>query len=1358
MRVSHPNSCDAVNGGANSTPQTAHPIDITTGAKLFRAQDFVSADGSLDVMRFYNSRSFSGSYNEMAGLPAGLGVNWRLSFQHELHLNYSTGQRVQFIAADGATYAFNKNSSGGMDADVPDYGLRYQTDYRVELVGTWPTNNADILNSSSQWKVYDEDDAVWTFQTIQDPVTGKYLAGRPTGVVFRNGLQWTFSYGTNHELTSLQDSYGKTLTFTWRLRDMAGIGGVGIYPAAVDTVTLPDTSKIKYLYDNAEGLTAAYDNSDRLLAVEHRDASNNLLDKTTYLYENTDWLWHVTGIEDVNGTRRWTVTYDADGRATASKGPSDIDKTAVSYGTVAWPSFTRTVTNALGKSAVYTFHWDYNDTHLESINGTASTHCPASAKSYSYSSRMIASTTDEEGRVTSYTRNSIGRPTQIVDGDGTASARTTSITWHSTLRVPTQIVRPGFTADFTWTSGQLTQVTQTDTTTTTTPYSTNGQTRTWKYTYDSYGHLLTVDGPLSGTGDTVTYTYDISGYLATITNEVGHVLTVSAVNGRGQPTTVVDENSVTWTLTYDSEGRVKTIAVDPSGLNATTSIDYSPVGDIAKITRPNGVYLQYTYNDGRQITKIEDNTGAYLEFDLDLMDGITGRRIKDPSNNLRLSQTATFDELGRFLTFVGAASQTWTHSYDKTNNLVSVTDPRSHVFQQAFDSVNRLISQTDENSAVVTLTRNGSDDVTNYADPRSLSTAYVRSGFGEAIQRSSPDTGTTVYEYNALGKVTKITDARSVITNLTYDNAGRLLTKTFPASTGENITLTWDATASGNKGIGQLTKIQDASGSVEWTYNTLGHAIQEKKTTASIVYTVDYQYDLDGNVTQVTYPSGRMVMFSRDSTGRISAVTTKKDSGSSTVTLASGVAYEPFGPLKSLTHGNSLVLTKTFSQDYRISTILTQDSATSTTVLNRSYAFGDGINVTGITDNLTSARSETYGYTNANRLNSAGGIWGSLAWTYDGVGNRTSEALTSGSTTTSSYAYPGTSNRLSTVTQGSNVRTFTHDSAGNVTADDRIGTTYNYRYNNRGRLDRLTIGSTVTADYTYDGLERLAIRATQNMTPAGTTHYVYDLSGHLIAESTDTGQTVREYVWLDDMPLAVVADVDTLSPNLYFVHTDHLDRPLRLTDGSQAVVWDAVYRPFGEVVSISGSASNNVRFPGQYFLIESGLHYNWYRHYDPTIGRYLQTDPLGFVDGPDIYAYANSAPGMYVDPTGQFVPVMIAIGAAIAYVMTPTVANAPGPNDETIAVDDIAPFKNAGEVAACYVGRMALYGHEIQFSKNFRIAPFGNRTGDRYGKWPHYHRRGDVDPATGKTQEGQGVGRHRPWEIKSPDKSWRDRF
>jgi RHS repeat-associated protein len=696
---------------------------------------------------------------------------------------------------------------------------------------------------------------------------------------------------------------------------------------------------------------------------------------------------------------------------------------------------------------------------------------------------------------------------------------------------------------------------------------------------------------------------------------------------------MTDPNSVVSTFTYDERGRLKTTTVDSSGIAALMSFDYNAAGDISKITRPNGAYLQYTWNDARRLTQIEDNTGAYVEYDRDNMGDITARRVKNSGGTTLLAQTATYDELGRLLTFVGAASQTWTSAYDKTNNTVSVTDPRSNVYQQAFDSLNRLIRETDEQGGQANLTRNGQDEITAYSDPRSLSTTYVRNGFGDIIQRTSPDSGTTVYVLNALGKPTQVTDGRGVVTDMTYDNAGRLLTKQYPAATGENITYTWDSVTGGNKGKGRITRIDDASGSIQRVYDALGHVTQDTKTTGSAVYTVNYAHDADGNITQATYPSGRLVTYSRDLLGRISGVTTKKDSGSATVTLASSVTYQPFGALKSLTYGNGVTLAKSFTSDYLLNALQVLDGATA--IIDRTHAFGDGINLTGITENAVSGRNEGYAYSNANRLQSGTGPWDTLTYSYDLVGNRTSEVLTQGSTTTTwSYAYPSGSNRLSTVTQGSNVRAFTHDGAGNISADDRAGTTYNYRYNKRGRLDQVSVGTQVKADYTYDGLERMALRATQNMTPSGTTHYIYDLAGHLIAESTDSGGALREYVWLDDLPLAVVADIDTASPNLYFVHADHLDRPIKMTDASKAVVWDALYRPFGEAHSITGSAANNLRFPGQYFLIEAGLHYNWHRHYDPTLGRYTQPDPLEFVDGPSMYAYVGSAPIATIDPEG----------------------------------------------------------------------------------------------------------------------------
>jgi RHS repeat-associated protein len=100
------------------------------------------------------------------------------------------------------------------------------------------------------------------------------------------------------------------------------------------------------------------------------------------------------------------------------------------------------------------------------------------------------------------------------------------------------------------------------------------------------------------------------------------------------------------------------------------------------------------------------------------------------------------------------------------------------------------------------------------------------------------------------------------------------------------------------------------------------------------------------------------------------------------------------------------------------------------------------------------------------------------------------------------------------------------------------------------------------------------------------------------------------------------------------------------TDSTGVKVWEASYLPFGGVHTSTG-VNINLRFPGQWFQSESGLHQNWMRDYDPTTGRYMQADPLGLVDGASVFGYARQNPGRYVDPTGEFIPIPIAIGIAV---------------------------------------------------------------------------------------------------------------
>lgn len=109
----------------------------------------------------------------------------------------------------------------------------------------------------------------------------------------------------------------------------------------------------------------------------------------------------------------------------------------------------------------------------------------------------------------------------------------------------------------------------------------------------------------------------------------------------------------------------------------------------------------------------------------------------------------------------------------------------------------------------------------------------------------------------------------------------------------------------------------------------------------------------------------------------------------------------------------------------------------------------------------------------------------------------------------------------------------------------------------------------------------------------------------------------------------------------YYFHNDHLGTPQVLTDNTQQVVWKGEYDPFGKCTETVNLVEQNLRFPGQYFDQETGLHYNYKRTYDPKTGRYVESDPIGLVGGLSTYGYTHQNPIRYTDPTGEFVPALI---------------------------------------------------------------------------------------------------------------------
>jgi YD repeat-containing protein len=145
-------------------------------------------------------------------------------------------------------------------------------------------------------------------------------------------------------------------------------------------------------------------------------------------------------------------------------------------------------------------------------------------------------------------------------------------------------------------------------------------------------------------------------------------------------------------------------------------------------------------------------------------------------------------------------------------------------------------------------------------------------GWGEAIQEQSNDVGAIVYHRNEKGQVTERTDARGVVSDFSYDDAGRVTAAVYPGETSSNATYTYDSTTSGNKGIGRLTGVTDPAGTVSYVYDLLGRVAQETRVIGTNSYVTAYEYDAAGNVVNMTYPSGRIVFFDRDDDGKTGVI------------------------------------------------------------------------------------------------------------------------------------------------------------------------------------------------------------------------------------------------------------------------------------------------------------------------------------------------------------------------------------------------------------------------------------------------------------------------------------------------------
>lgn len=849
---------------------TGEPIDLGSGNVYNEVTDYETAgQNKLTLIRYYNSFAVPDTY------AASLGNNWRTNYDRYLHL--VTTSAVEAERPDGQIVNFYCNVTTHVCRADPDVDL-------------------SLSYSGSTWTLTDQNDTVETYTASGSEAT-------LNSIKLRNGFTEALTY-SHGQIAFVSDSYARKLT-------------LGYSSGLLSTVSTPEfTSGLTYGY-------VKYSSSTRLSTVTYATSPAT---HQTYLYENTSFPLALTGITDETGNRYATWGYDGLGRGILSQLSGAVNYTSVYYNDT---TGNRVVKGPLGIVDTYKFTTMQGVPKITEIDRAANSPVVAATSSIRYDSNGYRnSLNDWNGNNTSWTNNSHGLPTQITFASATTDAQTTNITYdlswpHLKHTVSTNGLNENLAYD---SSGNLLTDKLTDTTSTSLPYSTNGQTRTWTYTYNRTGEVLTAQLPRTDVTAKTTYGYTggtTGGTLISVTDALSHATTVKTATAGGRPLKVKDANSVltTWAYAAVREWPTSSIITTSAG-NLTTSFTYDSAGNLTKSTLPDGSYLAYGYDNAHRPTSITNILGESQGITYDSAGNVTQTLWKNASSVTKRQHTATYDALGERLTDVGGMSQSTAFTYDKNGNVLTITDPLSHVTTQTFDQLNRLSTHKDAATNLSSLKYDSHSRLVSDTDPRGNITSYVYDGFGDTIQQNSPNTLKTIFWYDADANLTGKNETGINFSSATYDALDRQLTRTYTGDSTLNVSIKYDSARAGyHNAIGRIASLTDQAGSLSRSYDERGNILFDSRTLASQLYNNAYTYESAGRLSSITYASsGWKVAYTRDSAGQITTVTTTQP-GHGATSLATSVTHMPFGPVASLTWGNAVTDARTFDLDYRMTSV-----------------------------------------------------------------------------------------------------------------------------------------------------------------------------------------------------------------------------------------------------------------------------------------------------------------------------------------------------------------------------------------------------------------------------------------------------